>query len=333
MNDDFLPLPKIDLHRHLEGSVRLETLQDIAVTNDLDVPRDLDTIRRRAQVTADDPRTSHNFLSKFHFLRHFFCSAAVVERIFREAIADAARDGLVYLELRFTPQALSQASGLSLRDVMAISRQTAQAASADYALPLKLIASVNRHESVSLAAEVLSLVLAEDHEIIVGYDLAGDERNYPAEPFKELFARANAAGLVTTVHAGEWDGAQSVAAALEQLKPQRIGHGVRAVEDAGLLSQLAERGTVLEVCPTSNVLSGVCTSFSDVPFTALTAAGVKFTLNTDDPSVCDVTLSDELRRYADCFGADLQTIRQLQLQALDAAFVSDSERAAIRARL
>ncbi len=320
-------LPKIDLHRHLEGSLRLPTLIEIARNDNLDLPvNDLSRLGEFVQIQPSDPPTHVNFLSKFKTLRHFFRSPEIIRRITREAVEDAAADNVRYLELRFTPVALSRIGKFPLGEVMDWVVEAARTAGAANGLSTSLIASVNRHESPRLAAEVASQAADRQNAGLVGLDLAGDEANHPAGPFYGIFREARESGLAITLHAGEWAGAENVTEAIEVMGAERIGHGVRVLEDGKAVSSARERGVVFEVCPTSNYQSGVVPALKDHPLPRMLAAGLEVTINTDDPAISHITLSDEYALACDLFGLSFQSLRGCVLSAARAAFLAPSRR-------
>jgi adenosine deaminase len=321
-------LPKIELHRHLEGSMRLETLYAIALENAITLPSlNLDTLRTYVQMTPDEPRSPQQFLSKFGVLRQFFRSKAVIQRVTREVIADAAADNIRYMELRFTPKALNNIVNVDYTDVIRWVCQASGEAGEVHNINVALIISLNRHESLELADEVLAatIICRGEGSPIIGIDLAGREADFPAALFSNLFLRARDAELGLTIHAGEWAGVDSVRGALE-LSPDRIGHGVRVIEDEALVEAVIERGTVLEICPSSNIDSGVYPDLAAHPLAQLYERGVKTTINTDDPLVSDITLSDEFTRLVTQTSLTLDDIKRHQITAAKAAFLPDNER-------
>lgn len=326
-------LPKVELHRHLEGAVRLQTLIEIALEYGIEMPEyDVETLRPFVQMMPDEPRNWQHFLSKFMTLRQFYRSPDVIRRVTREAIADAAADNVRYLELRFTPRALSNVINCSYHDVVSWVCQTAAQAARDVDIEVRLILSMNRHESVAIGDEVLSAAIDHSDQGVVAVDLAGDEQTFSARPFRPLFERALHAGLGITIHAGEWGGAENVRDAIEHLGASRVGHGVRLLEDSTLLPLLIEREVVLEICPTSNVQSGVVADFSAHPLPQLLRQQVRTTINTDDPLVSNITLSDEIERVVTHMDLSLDEVKQLTLVAAQAAFLPESERMALVAR-
>lgn len=325
-------LPKVELHRHLEGSLRLVTLLEVARAHGIDL-LGTDRLRPLVQVHADDPFTSQNFLSKFETLRKFYRSPDVIARITQEAIADAAQDNIRYLELRFTPVALSKVENFPLSEVIDWVIEGARSAQEKYGVITRLIASVNRHESPKLAAEVASLAAERQNQGVVGLDLAGNEASFPAAPFAPIFTEARQAGLHITIHAGEWGGAVNVAQAITQLAAERIGHGVRVLEDLAVVALARERGTTFEVCMTSNYQTGVVPPLSEHPFLSMLEAGLNVTINTDDPSISQITLSDEYFLAGEKFNLPVEVLRGRVLAATQAAFLPEPERRTLVASL
>ncbi len=318
-------LPKVDLHRHLEGSMRLNTLIEISRSHGIEI-MGTSYLRPLVQIGEDEPYTSENFLSKFAALRVFYRSPEVIGRVTREAIEDAAIDNVRYLELRFTPVALSRAEDFPLAEVMDWVIEAAHEGEKEYGIRTRLIASVNRHESVELAEQVTSLAIERKDAGIVGLDLAGGEANSPATPFLGLFQEAQQDGLQITIHAGEWGGAPNVFEAIKEFGVKRIGHGVRIMEDASTVAIARERETVFEVCITSNYQSGVVPVLKQHPFPQMLSAGLNATLNTDDPSVSQITLSDEYRFACEELGVPVSVLAGRILAAAQAAFLPEEER-------
>jgi adenosine deaminase len=339
MDDDQLcttlkTLPKIDLHRHLEGSLRLETLAELAREyDDIDLPgHDLETLRSLVQVTGDDP--DHlSFLAKFKVLRRFFRSPEIIERMTYEAIADAAADNIVYLELRFNPVALANAMEYPLADVSDRVVAATERARRDFPIDVRLIVTLNRAEGPKVARKSLQVAVERMQQGIVGLDLAGDEVGYPAKPFLPVFREARRAGLHLTVHAGEWAGPENVREAIEVFDAERIGHGVRTVQDSSVVRLALERDTAFEVCVTSNMQTGVVRSLSQHPLRDLYHLGLKTTINTDDPSISDITLTGEMVVVAQHLEMSVDDIKRNILNAAQAAFLPDGARHALVKRL
>lgn len=318
-------LPKVDLHRHLEGSLRFETLRELARLHGMDLPPTAQ-LRTMVQVGENEPLTFENFLSKFSTLRLFYRSPEIIARITREAIEDAAADNVRYLEMRFTPVALSRAQGFSLAEVMDWVIAGAHQADRDFGTITRLVASINRHESVALAAQVSYLAAERLDQGIVGLDLAGNEADYPAEPFAELLTSAHAQGLHLTIHAGEWGMGENIIPAIRQMGAERIGHGVRILESPEAVALARELNTPLELCITSNYQSGVVPVVQTHPLLELIAAGLNVTINSDDPSISQIRLSDEYRLACEMLGLSLEQLRQRVIAAAQAAFLPTTDK-------
>jgi len=319
-------LPKVELHRHLEGSLRLQTMLDIARAHGITLPASILRLSGMVQVVDEDPLTFQNFLAKFNTLRLFYKSPDVIHRVTREAVQDAAMDNIKYLELRFTPVALSRAERFPMHDVIDWVCQSAADAAEEFGIKVRLIASVNRHESTELAEQVAWLAASHMHRGIVGMDLAGNEAEFSAKPFTPIFAEARQAGLHLTIHAGEWAGASNVYEAIHDVGAERIGHGVRVMEDQDVVALARERGTTFEVCPTSNYQSGVVPALSAHPLARMFQAGLNVTIDTDDPSVSRITLTDEYKLVCEDLGVPLNILKRSILAAAKASFLSDDER-------
>ena len=322
----FRALPKVELHRHLEGSLRLDTMLDIATKHGITIPADVLRLSTLVQIQEEDKFTFQNFLAKFNTLRLFYRSPEVIHRITREAVEDAAKDNVRYMELRFTPVALSRAERFPLHDVIDWVISSAKEASEKHGVIVRLIASVNRHESADIAEQVAWLATEHINDGIVAMDLAGNEADFPSQPFYGIFKEAKQAGLHVTIHAGEWGPAYNVREAIEEIGAERIGHGVRVMEDESIVSLARERQTAFEVCITSNYQSGVFESLETHPLMQMLDAGLNVTINTDDPSISRITLSHEY--YAACEDLKMpqNSLKQRIVAAARASFIGETEK-------
>ena len=328
-----LAWPKIDLHRHLEGALRLSTLVEIAREHEIPLPAyTLDALRPHVQMVETDEPNFGVFLSKFGALRQFFRSREIIRRLTMEAIEDAAADNVKYLELRFTPNALARHNGYSYDQVIEWVCEAAAHVQRKQGVQVRLIVSINRHESLAIAERTLAAALDMGCEAIAGIDLAGLEVGHSADPFQPIFRQAHAAGLGVTIHAGEWDGPKNIYDAVTRMGADRIGHGVRIVENPRVLDLVRERGVPLEICPTSNLQTGAVRHLENHPLAALCAQGLRATVNTDDPSLSGITLTDELALAHQAMGLPLDALKTMTLNAAQAAFLPDDERAALVAQ-
>lgn len=323
-------MPKIELHRHLEGSLRLETLVAVARQYSLDVPAyTADALRPHVQVMPDSPATVAHFLSKFAVLRQFYCAPEVIQRIAREAVEDAAADNIQYMELRFTPKALARLKGFSFQDVVRWVCDAVDEAQRATGIRVRLIVALNRHESVIEGEQMVRAALDHRDRGVVGLDLCGQEQGFPANPFAGMFREAHQDGMHITIHAGEWAGPSNIRYAIEHVSAERIGHGVRIFEDESIVGLARQAGVCFEVCPTSNLQSGVFPDITDHPIRAMCDEGLRITLNTDDPSISAITLSDELMLAVEAFGFSLEEIKAHMIAAAESVFLPDDERAGL----
>lgn len=332
--ESFLAMPKIELHRHLEGSLRLGTMAAIAQEYDLELPgTTVEAFRHLVQIMPDDKRDAPTFLSKFKVLRQFFRSKAVIERIAYEIIADAAAENVIYFEMRFTPMALASESGHTLSEVTDWVLGAIKQAEKDFNLPVSVIISMNRHEPPAVGDWTVEVAIERMNEGIVAVDLAGDE-THPGEPFAPVFEKAQKAGLDITIHAGEWAGPASAAEAVNVLGASRLGHGVRLPEDESLFQAMGQKGIYFEVCPTSNVQSGVISSFGAHPLKKMyTQFPDLVTINADDPSISGINLADELVYAVEMLGLSARDIQHMMMNSVRCAFLPQKEKDILLKRL
>jgi adenosine deaminase len=322
--------PLVELHRHLDGNVRIETILDLARQHGLDLPTwTVEALRPHVQITEREPSLVH-FIAKFELLRRVMVDYTAVRRIVRENLEDAVREGIDAIELRFSPYFMAEEHGL---DTFGVVEAVCDALEEGRDLPVraKLIGIISRHYGPEVGRLELAAALRGRDRGVVALDLAGDEANFPGELFVEHFRLAREGGLHVIAHAGEAAGAESVRQAVLGLGAERIGHGIRSIEDPAVLDLLAERGIPLEVCPTSNLHTSTVATYRDHPLPALLERGLAVTLNTDDPSISGIDLAHEYRVAVDEIGLTERDLRRMQETALQAAFLSAEERAALLA--
>lgn len=325
LRDTLFNLPKIDLHRHLEGSLRLSTLAEIAHEHAVDLPSwNLEELRPYVQVVDDSPDFL-GFLAKFKLLRRFYSSREAVMRVAYEAVADAATDNIHYLELRFNPVALSLSQGFSFAEVVDWVIEATNQAQTDHKMLCRLIIQIGRHEP-QYAWELAEIAAANKTQGIVGIDLAGDEINYPLTEFIDVFQWAKKQDLHITAHAAEAGPPNNIQKALDNLGAERIGHGVRAIEDLYTIDLLKQRHIPLEMCPTSNLQTGIVPKLAKHPLYPFYQLGIPVTINTDDPSISNTTLTDEFLVAHRGAGVPFQALLQMILNAARAAFLPPHEK-------
>ncbi len=317
-------VPKAELHVHLEGTARPELVRRLAARNNVALPDGL----------LADAETFH-WTDFLHFLGTYDLAASVIRTaqdyrdvVFEYLVACAA-EGTRYVELISSPDH-ARAVGLTEAEHRAGIFQGIDDARAQTGIEGRVLVSAVRNFGVEAAERVAEEAAALPHPYVVGFNLAGDEAGYPARDFTRAFAIAHEAGLGCTCHAGEHDGPDSVRQALALPGVVRLSHGVRAIEDPALVRELADRQIVLEVCPTSNVALGVFPSYAAHPLPALMAAGVRITLNSDDPPYFGSTIGQEYAVARDHFALDDAALAGLTRTAVDAAFADDDLKADLR---
>ena len=317
--------PLIELHRHLDGSVRLETVLELGLQYGLPLPAtNLEGLRPFVQVTEPKPSLMA-FLEKFHWPIAVLKDMDAVRRISYENVEDSAREGIAYIELRFSPWFMAEANQLAPAGVVEAVVDGVQAGERDFGVKVNLIGILSRTYGVEIAWKELDALLTQK-EYISALDLAGDETNYPAHLFTGHFAKGREAGWQVTVHAGEVVGPESVWSALRDLKAVRIGHATHSFEDPALIDYLLEHQIGVEVSLTSNVQTSVVTDYAAHPLRQFLERGVLATLNTDDPGISGIDLHHEYEIAAPAAGLSLEMIHQAQRNALDAAFLSPHDK-------
>jgi adenosine deaminase len=315
-----------ELHVHLEGTATPDLVRRIATRNGLDVPDGL--------FAGPDRFAWDGFLD---FLDAYDRAAAVIRTgedyrdIVHEYLSRQAADGVVYVELTASRDH-ARLAGLTDAEHWEGIAAGIDDARAEHGIEARILSSAVRNFGVEQAVEVAREAASRPHPYVVGFSLAGDEAGYPPGLFAEAYAIAERAGLGCTVHAGEWAGADSVRAALE-LPVTRVSHGVRAIEDAGVVAELAQRGTVLEVCPTSNVALGVFAGYDEHPLGRLVQAGVRVTLGSDDPPFFGASVAGEYAIARERFGLTDDGLLQITRTAIEASFAEPRLKDALRERV
>ncbi len=326
---NYKKLPKIDLHNHLDGSVRVATIRDLAIAGGHKLPtRSVRKLAPYCQV-GPDCKSLTDFLQKFFFFYDFLKSARAVEQIACEICEDAAKDNVIYLETRFAP-VLQATNGFSMTQVVESAIRGIDRGQKKFKTTVRMILCCYRSESPESSVQTVELARKYRDHGVVGIDMAGDEIRFPAKPHLPAFQLAKKYGIPVTIHAGEARGADSVREAVELCGAVRIGHGIRSIEDESVLDLLRSRNVTLEVCPTSNVQTCNAESLETHPLKRLAESGVAVTVNSDDPGVSAITLSHEYRIACKKCGLKHPQIAASVRRAVDAAFCDDRTRARIR---
>jgi adenosine deaminase len=320
-------LPKAELHCHLDGSVRPQTLLDLAAERGVPLPAHSAAEMNRYMVV----RNAHNLeehLARFSVTLSVMQDAPALERIARELIEDAARDGVRYIEIRYSP-VLNTQEGLSLDEAVEAPLRGIAAGTVETGTIGRVIICALRHLEPPVSSELARLAVAYKHRGIVGFDLAGGESGNPARDHAESFAYARAHDLAVTVHAGEGYGAESVRQAVHDCGADRIGHATRLFEDPELAQYVNDRRLALEICLTSNVQTRAVPAYEVHPLRAYYDQGHNVVLNTDNRLMSGTTLTDEYAHAARALGFSLRELADIARNGFASAFAPWHERLAM----
>lgn len=331
---NLISLPKAHLHIHLEGAIRPGTILDLyRRKGGAHASLTLDEVRRRVQMTPDDTSFG-DFLDKFLFILGCQDEPDDLVRIAREAVEDADADGVRYVELRFSPHFIEPRSGISAAAAIEAVAEGTRAGMADYPdVVATLTLIIDQRRGAADAEDAVRWAARYRDVGVTAVDIAGDPTVVPLADYAGACATARDEGLFLTVHAGELQGPETVRVAVEQLGATRIGHGIRSIEDPSVIDLLLEREVTLEVSVTSNVYTQATPSLELHPLPRLMDAGVRVTINTDDPAIFDTTLTREYELIRDTFGLTVGDFWRTNLHAIDAAFVDDARRELLRSAM
>ena len=328
---DLKNVAKVDLHRHLEGAIRLETMLDLY--REAGRPLDASTpaeLALSAQVL--EPMDGlEAVLSRFGIAQAAFFDEAASERIAYEAVEDLAADDVRLAELRFSPHFLCEPHGLDWDTAMGAIARGVERASADHDVAVGLIAIASRNYGIGSAERTMDFALRH-RDRLVAFDLAGDEQAYPPSLYKDVIERLDGSGLKLTTHYGESGGPPFPREAVEALGTLRLGHGVSVAWDPEVTALIRERHVALEMCPTSNHRTKAVPTIEEHPALQLLQQDVVVTINTDNPGLFAIDLTHELEVSRDRLGFTDEDLRRVTSNAIDASFVDDATKADVRSR-
>ena len=324
LHDFIRAMPKVELHVHLEGSIRPATLLTLAERNGVALPaQDLEGIREFYRFTDFD-----------HFIQVYFTISGCLKTvddfslIAYEFGADMARQNTRYAEVTFTPDTSVRHTGLPFDEILSGLNAGRARARADFGVEFRWVLDIVRDNPDS-RLQVAQWAIGAMAQGVVGFGLGGTEEGNPPEWFVDAYTLAREAGLHSVPHAGEVAGPESVWSALRLLKAERIGHGVRCIEDPALVDHLRETQVPLEVCPTSNLCLGVYPSYEAHPLRWLWDQGLNITLNSDDPPMFNTDLVGEYAALADFMAFTADELQQISLNGLRASFLPEAEKSAL----
>lgn len=305
----------IELHMHLDGSLSIDNCKKLAELQNINITEE--EIRNK-MVVSKGCHDLNEFLTKFELPISLLQTSETIKTAVMNLQEELLEQGIIYVEIRFAP-GLHTRNELSQEDVIKAAIEGINSSKLRSNLILCCMRGNNNHdenmETVRLAKKYLG-------DGVCALDLAGAEGLYPTKDYEDIFKYANELGVPFTIHAGEADGPSSIYDAI-RFGAKRIGHGVRSIEDPNLVQLIKDKGITLEICPTSNICTSVYKKMSDIPIKRFIDNGVNITINTDDPSICNTTLKNELNLVSEIFNLSDNDIKRLQLNAINASFASD----------
>jgi len=329
---NFKTLPKIDLHLHLDGAIRVPTIAELGDELEIKLPTsDPKKLATFVQVNRDC-RSLTDFLKRFEVFYPILPYARTQERIAYELCEDCARDSVIYFETRFAP-VLACNETFTMEDAVVAALEGLRRGQRDFGIRCGLILCCYRSTTPQRNIDTVKLARKYRDKGVIGIDLAGDELHYPTAPHAEAFALARKLEIPITIHAGEGDMPENIREAVFDHGAARIGHGIALQRDAELLKQVRDRGTVFEICLTSNLQTCSVPSAQKHPFKKFFDEKVRVTLNTDDPAISNITLTDEFELAAREYALNPGQIRELLVNAANAAFAEPSARREMLERL
>ena len=320
-------MPKIELHLHHEGAAPPSFIRGLAAEKKVDLSG------------IFDERGGYKYKDFWDFLKVYEAATSVLQtpedfaRLTTAVLEESAASGVIYSETFLSPDFCGGRDVGAWREYLAAIREAADAAEKAHGIVLRGIVTCIRHFGPEKAQETAVCAAETAGDWIVGFGIGGDEQSGKLGDFKWSFDCAREAGLRLTAHAGEWGGPESVRDALDDLGVERVGHGVRAIEDLALVDRIIEDGIVLEVCPGSNVVLEVYPDWRSHPIHRLRERGVKVTVSTDDPPFFHTTMVNEYNRLADTFDWDEGVFEDIARTSLDAAFCDPQTKEILLKRL
>ena len=305
----------VELHLHLDGSLSIDSCRKLAKIQNIDIPED-DNIIADLMMVPKGCKDLNEFLTKFDFSGSLLQTKEGIKNGVKNLLDELEKQGIIYAEVRFAPQ-LHTNKGLSQEEVVLTAIEGLNLSNLRSNLILCCMRNDNHEENMK-TIRIAKKYLGNG---VCALDLAGAEGLFPTKNFEEEFNYANELEIPFTIHAGEADGPESVYDAIK-FGAKRIGHGVRSTEDSNLVELIKEKGITLEICPTSNICTSIYDKISDIPIKYFIDKGINITINTDDPTVCNTNLKDELKCVANAFNLTYEDIIKLQLNAINASFAS-----------
>jgi len=326
---DLISLPKIDLHRHLLGSVSAKTVLKIQKKQSIiSINEDEHSLNEKLILRYPE-KDFNEYIRPWRFLSHLITSPEIVYILAYEALKEASEDNVKLVELR-TSWGVTGAEKFPISEFLRSLKEAIEKAETDFGIKCRVVLGITRHligrhkdwMRKKLLINILKSALEYKDVCVVGFDLSGKEENYNPEKFKDFFKEAKKEGFFITVHCGERSGSSDISEAINELEADRIGHGLAAVRDEELLNTIIQREIPIETCLVSNYLSGAVPSISSHPIKQFKKKNIKFTINTDNPIRHNCSLSKEYQILIEKIGFTLTDIKESLQNSLEASFVS-----------
>ena len=321
----FHALPKVDLHLHLDGSLRLQTILELAAEQKVELPGTDTSALAAAMHVGENTGSLVKYLQAFDITLRVLQTAEALYRVAHELAEDAAAENGRYMEVRYSPM-LHVQRGLRLTEVVEAVLRGLHDGGIEHGIESRVILCGIRNISPEHSLQMAELVVAYKGRGVVGFDLAGAEYDYPAKDHFEAFQLVRKNNINVTIHAGEAYGPASIAQAVHDCGAHRIGHGCRLREDGDLLHYIVDHRIPLECCPSSNVQTGAIKSLEDHPMRLYYDIGARVTANTDNRLITDTTVSKELWIMATHMGFRLEDIKQVILNGFKSSFLPFHEK-------
>lgn len=322
LSDFIANIPKVELHVHLEGAMRAETLQKLARKNHIDLPvRTLDEIKHWTVFTGFP-----DFNEKYILISRSIQTEQDIYDVAREFLEGQAAQNIRYSEVTYTAYTHCKQAGLPISDQMDALQEAIRWGERALHTRMQMILDIARETSPEEGVLVAEAAVRNREKGVIALGLGGNEVGNPPSKFRKAFSVAREAGLPCVLHAGETAGPASIWEALETGHSLRIGHGVRCLEDPALVKELRERQIPLEVCPTSNIRLGIVRDWKSHPLPRLIQEGLYVTVNSDDPALFSTCLNEEYRKIMQELECTEQEVRRLVKNGIQASFLSEEEK-------
>ncbi len=319
---NYLRFPKIELHLHLDCSLSYDAVRQITP----DITRNQ---YNRDFIAPEKCLDLADFLKRAPSGFQLMQTESALRLVVGDLVRQLKQENVLLAEIRFAPLLHTQGS-LSAHRVVEIVEDETRKQAADSGIKLGLILATVRRFSKQHSMRTAQLAVDFKGSSVVGFDIAGDEAGYPLAPHIPAFQWVKEHGIPITAHAGEARGPGSIRETLKHLSPDRLGHGIRCIEDPALMEQIRDEEIMLEVCPTCNIQTDIYPDYNSHPVNRLLESGIKLSINTDARTITNITLTEEYQKLADTFHWDSAVLFQTNISALDASFIPESEKSELR---